>query len=347
MEILLGLVLVVLAGLGTGTVAWPMKKINELHFEQYLFVFMLSAIIVYPWLVVLIKVPDLVQLVKTVGLKPLLISNLLSISWGVANVLYLVCVVRIGAALTGAILSAAGMSIGVIIPMLFKGSGLFSNAPNIFSPAGVVILVGLVVIIIGISLVSVAGFGREKILKQESDASKKQQGSGSFVKGLILVIIAGFLSSGISLAFVYSQGPVIAAAKQQGAGDITANFSVWALCMFGGGLVNVLYAVYLMTKKNTWHLLFARKDEIVYGSIIGLQFILSIILLGKGMLLLGALGASVGFAIQQSLQVIGNQLVGFIGGEWKAIKGRPRNTMYLAIATILVAVIILAFSNTM
>ena len=43
MEILIGLVLVVLAGLGTGTVAWPMKKIKELHFEQYLFVFMLRG----------------------------------------------------------------------------------------------------------------------------------------------------------------------------------------------------------------------------------------------------------------------------------------------------------------
>jgi len=108
----------------------------------------------------------------------------------------------------------------------------------------------------------------------------------------------------------------------------------------------VFYALFLMAKNNSWKLLFARKDELLYGSIIGLQFIISIILLGRGMLLLGALGASVGFAIQQSLQVIGNQLVGFLGGEWKGIHGKPRNTMYLAIAIILLAVVILAFSNT-
>ena len=100
-----------------------------------------------------------------------------------------------------------------------------------------------------------------------------------------------------------------------------------------------------MAKNNSWKLLFSRRDEIGYGSLIGLQFILSIVFLGIGMLLLGPLGASVGFAIQQSMQVVGNQLVGFLGGEWKGIYGKARNTMYLAIIVILIAVVILASSN--
>ncbi|ULQ51972.1 L-rhamnose/proton symporter RhaT [Flavihumibacter fluvii] len=345
MEILIGLLLVVLAGLGTGTAAWPMKKIKELNFEQYLFVFMFTGIILYPWLVVLINIPDPIEIVRKVGLRTLVISNLLSVCWGIANVLYLVCVVRIGAALTGAILSAAGMSVGVIIPMIFKGSGMFNNAPGLFSPAGIVIMAGLVVIIIGIALVSLAGFGREKVLQEQGGQLKSSQPSGGFLQGLLLVILAGFLSSGLSLAFVYGQGPVIEAAKSQGAGDITANFTVWAFCILGGGLLNVFYAIFLMAKNNSWKRLFERKDELVYGAIIGLQFIGAIILLGSGMLLLGVLGASVGFAIQQSLQVIGNQLVGFTGGEWKGIYGKPRKNMYLAIGIILVAVILLAFSN--
>lgn len=347
MEIIIGLILVTLAGLGTGTVAWPMKKIKDLHFEQYLFVFMFTGIVVYPWIVVLINVPDPIEIIRTVGVKPLLISNLLSICWGVANVLYLICVVRIGAALSGAILSALGMSVGVILPMIFKGTGLFSGAPNIFSKAGIVIMLGLFVIIIGVVLVSIAGFGREKILMNKNNLNKKQQASGGFLRGLLLIILAGVLSSGLSLAFVYSQGPIIKAAKQQGAGEITANFTVWAVGIFGGALVNILYAAYLMTKKKTWHLLFIRKDEIRFGAIAGLQFIFSIILLGRGMVLLGILGASIGFGIQQSMQVVGNQLVGFLGGEWKGVNGKPRKVMYAAIAIILCAVVIFALSNTM
>lgn len=346
MEVIVGLILVTLAGLGTGTAAWPMKKIKELHFEQYLFVFILTGIVIYPWIVVLINVPDPIEIIKSVGFKPLLISNILSISWGIANILYLLCVIRMGAALTGAILSALGMSIGVIMPMLLKGSGLFRNAPSIFSQAGIFIILGLIVVIIGVVLVSVAGFGREKVLKNKNGFYKNENALGNFSGGLILVILAGILSSGLSLAFVYSQGPIIEAVKQQGAGEITANFTVWALGMFGGALINIFYAVYLMTKKKTWSLLFIRKDEILYGAIIGLQFIISIMLLGRGMVLLGVLGASIGFAIQQSMQVVGNQLVGFIGGEWRGVMGRPRTTMYMAIGIILIAVIILAYSNT-
>lgn len=347
MEIILGLILVTLAGLGTGTAAWPMKKIKELHFEQYLFVFMLTGIVIYPWIVVLLNVPSPLQVIKTVGLKPLLISNLLSVSWGIANILYLLCVIRIGAALAGAILSALGMSVGVIMPMVLKGSGLFKDAPSIFSQAGVFIVLGLTVLIMGVVLVSVAGFGREKILSGNRSSGEQRKPSESFSGGLLLIILAGILSSGISLAFVYSQGPIIEAVKHQGASELTANFTVWALGMFGGALINIFYAVFLMTRKKTWNLLFARRDELLYGAIIGFQFIISIVLMGRGMLLLGILGASIGFAIQQSMQVVGNQLVGFLGGEWKGVGGRPRKTMYQAISIILIAVIILAYSNTM
>lgn len=346
MDIIIGLILVCLAGLGTGTMAWPFKKIKDIHFEQYLFVFMLTGIVIYPWIVVLFDVPDLIKVINNVGLKTLLISNLLSISWGIANVLYLVCVIRIGAALTGAILSALGMSVGVIMPMVLKGSGLFTHAPNLLSKPGIVIMIGLLVIIIGVTLVSIAGFGREKILKNESGQTKKEQASGSFRQGLLLVILAGILSSGLGLAFVYSQGPIIEAVKQQGSGEITANFTVWALGMFGGAFVNISYAVYLMAKNKTWDLLFARKDELLYGALVGFQFIVSIVLLGRGMVLLGVLGASIGFGIQQSLQVIGNQLVGFTGGEWRGVYGTPRKTMYYGLVIILLAVFILAYSNT-
>ena len=102
----------------------------------------------------------------------------------------------------------------------------------------------------------------------------------------------------------------------------------------------------LKIKKKTWNLLFIRKDEIICSALMGLQFIVSIILMGRGMVLLGIIGASVGYGIQQSMQVIGNQIVGFVGGEWKGVKGKPRKTMYLALCVIFIAVIIFAYSNT-
>ena len=145
MEITIGFILVILAGLGTGTAAWPFKVIKDIHFEQYLFFWMLLGIVIYPWIIVLIDVPDPILVIKTVGFKPLLISNLLTTAWGLANLLYMICVIRIGASLTGAILTALGMSVGVIVPLILKGSGLFTHAPNLLSKPGIIIMIGLLI----------------------------------------------------------------------------------------------------------------------------------------------------------------------------------------------------------
>ena len=65
------------------------------------------------------------------------------------------------------------------------------------------------------------------------------------------------------------------------------------------------------------------------------------------MLLLGVLGASVGAGIQQAMQMVGGQGVGFVSGEWRGVGGSPRRQMYLAIAALIVATIIMAFANTL
>lgn len=346
MEILTGLLLVMLSGLGTGAIAWPMKKIRDLHFEPYFLVFMFSAILLYPWVVTLLYVPDLAGVIRQVGVRPLLLSNLLSIGWGIANVLYMISILRIGAALSGAILSSLGMSVGTMLPMVLKGSGLFNKAPDLMSKAGLFTMLGLVVVITGLLVVIAAGFGREKALHRDAGAAVPRS-SGSFIKGLMLIVPAGILSCGLSLAFVYSQGGIIEAVKGQGGGEVTANFTVWALGAFGGALVNILYPAYIMTKKKTWNRFFARRDEVVYGAIIGIQFIVSIVMMGRGMVLLGVLGASIGFGIQQSMQIVGNQLVGFFWGEWKGVHGPPLRAMYIGLIIIFMAVFIFSYSNTM
>jgi hypothetical protein len=102
-----------------------------------------------------------------------------------------------------------------------------------------------------------------------------------------------------------------------------------------------------MTKKKSWAVLAQSPRDAMLSGLIGLTMCVSIALMGKGMLLLGILGASVGFGIQQSSQMLGNQAVGFIGGEWKGVLGRPRMQMYFAIVLLLVAAAILAYGNTL
>jgi hypothetical protein len=252
-------------------------------------------------------------------------GNLFAVGWGIANVLCGVCYVRIGVALTGAILAGLGVSLGAIMPMVFKGSGLFKSAPDLGTPAGLTVCVGVALMLAGVIAASVAGFGRDRQQK------KLQQTSGSFLAGLLMTIIAGVLSACIAFAFVYSQGPIVsnlsvvspgreitvtvdghdAPAAEKGlrqslsgkytvagdgtialgslgpvavggmsaaqaaeriaghlqsrfgldrsvqveTGSIPATFGVFAVGLLGGALVNIAYAVYLLTKNKSWAVL--------------------------------------------------------------------------------------------
>ena len=162
-----------------------------------------------------------------------------------------------------------------------------------------------------------------------------------------MVIVAGALSAGISLAFVYSQGPIVSAMKANGAGEIPANLAVWAVGLLGGALINVTYPAYLMTKHSSWNVLFESWKELALAIVMGFNFIIGVAIMGKGMLLLGPLGASVGFGMQQATQMLGSQGVGFASGEWRGVIGKPRNQMYLAIATLIAAALVMAYGNTL
>jgi L-rhamnose-H+ transport protein len=332
---------VALGGLFMGSGVWTLKALKKLQFEHWLFIFVLVALIIMPWGVTLAACPNAMAALATVPGGVLLKANVFAFGWGIANVLCGLCFVRIGVALTGGILGGLGMALGVTVPMVFKASGLFEKAPSLGSAAGLTVLGGVAVMLGGVVLVAFAGFGRERVLKS------RQVTSGSFSGGLIMVIIAGLLSTGPNFAFAYSQGPIVQAMKSQGAGDSAAMFAVWAVGMLAGALVNLGFGAYLMTRNDTWKLLRAAPGETLLPALMGVQFCVAIWLLGAGNLGLGVLGASVGWGIYQAMQIIGNQGVGFLSGEWAGVGGTPYRQMVAAIVVLLVAASIMAYGNSL
>jgi hypothetical protein len=408
METLFGVLVVGLAGLIMGSGAWPFKLMRKFQFEHWWFISMLVGLIIMPWTITLLGCPNAIEGLRAVPVGALVKANLFAAGWGVANVLCGLCFVRIGMALTGAILSGLGVSVGAIVPMVFKGSGLFKDAAGLGSPAGLAVLCGVAVMLIGVVLASLAGFGRDRELK------KLQATAGGFLGGLIMTLIAGVLSTGTAFAFVYSQDPIVAnltvlrpasavtvtvegdkqvsgrhEVRPDGTIDmprigpvavgglnalhaseriqetLSANlatnrpevridtsslavtFAVFAVSLFSGALVNIGYAAYLLTRNKSWNVFASSGKEIGLALVMGINFSLAVTLMGKGMLLLGALGGSVGWGIQQAMQMTGGQAVGFISGEWRGVTGKPRLQMYTAIAVLIVAAAIMAYGNTL
>ena len=133
MEALWGVLVVAAGGLIMGSGAWPFKLMKKFQFEHWWFVGMLVGLVIMPWTITLVGCPHALQSLRNVPLTAILLGNLFAVGWGIANVLCGLCYVRIGVALTGAILAGLGVSVGAITPMIFKGSGLFQNAPDLTS----------------------------------------------------------------------------------------------------------------------------------------------------------------------------------------------------------------------
>jgi hypothetical protein len=455
METALGISLVIVGGLIMGAGAWPMKLMRTFQFEHWWFLAMLVGLVLGPWTFTLIAFPNFFDVLREPEVqRGLIIANALALCWGVANILCGLCYVRIGIALTQAILSGLGVSVVVLAPMIFKGSGQFKDAPDIFTRPGVIVLAGVVVMLIAVVVASIAGFGRDRELK------KLQQPSGNFSVGLIMAVIAGITSAGLWLAFIYCQGPIqsrvsivekgtkidvsfladtklcekflidksgkivlkeagtveaaktsdtdsakkiseiltgrylvaedgaialndakkaptpikglpsiqVAGLSAKAAADKTAGslglvqpesdpdvkittpsvlsvFPVWAAGAFSGAMLNLIYPAFLMTRRRSWGVLFRNWREFGLAVIMGVQMLLALTLPGKGMLMLGALGAAIGGGIQQAMQMVGGQGTGFISGEWRGVYGKPRLQMYASIALLIIASFIMAYSK--
>ncbi len=348
--ILYGILVTALSGLVMGTSPWPLKLTRHFKYEQYAFVSMAFALAVLPWGITLIFCPHFGAALRTLPAGLLLKANIFSVSWGIAQVLALKCFVRIGVGLTYGILCAVGASVGMLAPMIFKASGVFAQAPGLGSSAGLTVMAGAAVMVVGVFLATLAGFGRERALgaaQPGGGTAGPIKAKSGFGLGLVMVVVAGVLSTGWGLAFAYSQGPIIEAMKAQGAGDFPAGIAVWALGLCGAAIVNTAYPAYLLTRNRSWKVIADHPKEIGLALLYGLLFFIPSPLLGKGMLMLGSLGASVGWGVGQGTIILGAQAVGFLSGEWRGVSGRPRRQIYLAIAVLVVSMLILALGNSL
>jgi L-rhamnose-H+ transport protein len=344
---LLGLLIVILSGLIMGTSPWPLKLMRHYRYEHFGLVSMFFALVVLPWAITLALCPNFWEAVRAVPPRVLIQANGFTLAWGVAQVLAMICFVRIGVSLTYGILCAVGAGVGVVTPMILKGSGKFADAPDVFSRAGLIVLAGLAVLLVGVLLAALAGFGRDKALQQSNGtAGESARQTGSFAMGLVMVITAGVLSTGWGLVVAYCQHPILAAVTAQGAGPFPASVAFWALVLSGAALVNILYPVWLLSHKGSWATIGSHPGELLLALVYGTLFFIPSVLLGEGMARLGPLGASVGFGVVQGTLILGGQLLGFLSGEWRNVTGRPRAHIYAAIVVLVLSMVLLAVANS-
>jgi len=363
MTSLVGLIVVGLAGVLNGTFALPMKRTRLWAWENTWLVYSVVGMVVVDWLVAFWTVPRLPEVYAGVGVEVIALVFGFGMIWGVANFLFGKGIHLLGISLAFPITIGLSVAIGSLVPLVAK------DPSAIFSQGGIATVLGVGIIIAGVTVHAVAGVQRDRQLTPKSgvdlaapirpndveDASAQLAQSPSscwgpfnrqVLLGLGIVIAAGMLDPALNFAFYFGT-PIETIAAARGADPLSGADALWVWPLLGSFLVNAVYCSLLLTRNGTWSRYWEAGSFSHWGlaALMGVIWMASIALYGRGAALMGPFGKSVGWAVFYCAIILSSGLGGILCGEWHAAKGTPLRTMFAGLALLLVAMSVLGYGN--
>jgi L-rhamnose-H+ transport protein len=330
----LGLGLALLGGSLQGSFALPMKRMSAWRWENTWLVYSVAGMVVLPWAMAFTTVPHCGEVLHRARGTTIAEVALFGLGWGVGSTLFGLGISRVGMALTFAIVLGITASLGSLVPLLVVG------ADRLFTPQGYSLLAGLVIVIVGIALCSVAGRRRE----QELSVPSAQLAGTGFWLGLVICVFSGIFSAMLNFSFVFGKD-LQQLTLAVGARPAMASNLVWALALGSGFLANAGYCVYLLQKNRTWGLLVRGNIPTRYwlGAVLmGIVWFFGIVAYGIGAVDLGTLGAVVGWPLFMAMNIIAANAWGAASGEWRGSSRLTYGCSWAGIAVLLVAIYVIS-----
>lgn len=334
-----GIFWVLTAAFMLGFYALPSKWIKGYSIENLWGSFWFLAMFIVPVLSALFLVNGLFETYELVPFHILLISFLLSILWGIGNLLWGISISKIGMALGFSLLIGVATLVGSILPF-FMG-----NFDSLGTTAGKTILLGIFIIMLGIIANGKAGLLRENNKVSEGDTTKN-----SMRTGILLCIVGGVCAAGFNLSYhVADNLGHIGAISQETFGNSPwiARLAIMLPAFIGSGVVTVGYFLIQIRTNNSWSNFKIKESSknLTYIAIMAIVYCASLIIYGLGAFQLGNLGTSVGFAIFQTGCIMVANIIGIITGEWENASNKSKNWMYGGLLLMTIGIVIVAFGN--
>jgi L-rhamnose-H+ transport protein len=211
---------------------------------------------------------------------------------------------------------------------------------------GVLVLVGVAVCLIGIAISGKAGMMKEG---EMSDAQKKASvAEFSLVKGLIIAIFSGILSSFFN--FGIEAGKEMAdAAVVAGFNPLFQNNVTFVVILWGGLTTNLIWTTILSLKNKTYGDFVNTSSPIaknvMFSALAGTTWFLQFFFYGMGESKLGN-GAS-SWILHMSTIILTANMWGIVRHEWTGTSRKTKMTITIGIAVILLSVVLVGIGNSM
>ena len=334
MQTVLGVLIAMLGGFMAGNCMVPLEYLRRWRWENAWVVFSLVALIVVPWTLAFLRVPNLMGVYASVNIGDFAMPFLYGAGWGVAQVLFGLAVLRIGMALSFAITIGLGAALGAMVPILLKHPAVLKT------PHGEVLLLGVLLMVAGVIVCCWAGRRRER--EQQAEAADVPK--GSFTGGLLMAAAAGLLAPMLNYSLAFGDKFVFEALRHH-ATTPDAPYAVWPIALAGGAVPNLAYSLWLTVRNKSWGNFFPLWPQVLLGTIMGVLWMGSVAAYGTATTLLGLLGASIGWSIYQISMILTSNISGWIAGEWKGVGMQSKVALWSGLFLLGSATLVITYGN--
>ena len=332
MELFLPFLLLIFASFFQGTFGLGMKYMNPMSWESWWVIHVLIAMILFPMIWAFLAVPNLFEIILNSPKDSIYLAMLFGFLWGIGGIMFGVSVPYIGLSLTMGIVMGLAGSAGSLIP-LFQ----IENASS--QPSFPYIIGGLVISLVGVAITAKAGIDRDKLISTNNN-------SNNIVKGILIAVICGLLSSLLNVGFA-NAAPIAEKAQEYGVIARNSSLAAWVVVLWGAFIMNFGYALFLLFKNNSWSSFSFSNSKNAYkwSFIAGFCWFAALGVYGQGAALLGEIGPVIGWPILLGLSLIISNYWAYKAGEWKNAK-KPFNKLLIGLFVLIISAIILGLGNS-
>lgn len=358
MQALLGIFYHFIGGVASGSFYIPYNKVKGWSWETYWLVGGLFSWLVVPPLAAWLTIPNFTSIIAATPFSTLSWTFFWGVLWGVGGLMYGLGMRYLGMSLGNSVLLGFTSAFGALAPPIYydiaKIPGKITFTDLLNNTWGNVVLVGVVLCLAGIYICGKAGYQKERELPDE----KKKESVKDFnlQKGLVVCIISGILSAGFNYG-IEAGAPMAetanmlwkAAHPSENINFLFRNNVIYVVLLWGGLSTNFIWCMILNTKNRSFGDYTNKKAPLVanylFCALAGTTWFLQYLFYGMGESKLGN-GAS-SWILHMAFIILVANCWGFALREWNGVSKKTRNTIIIGIITIILAVIVVGYGNSL
>ncbi|MBN1820063.1 MAG: L-rhamnose/proton symporter RhaT [Prolixibacteraceae bacterium] len=350
MQVILGIIYHSIGGFASGSFYMPFNKVRKWSWETYWIVGGLFSWLIVPPLAAWLTVPGFAEIIAATSKQVIYFTILMGLMWGIGGLSYGLGVRYLGMSLGNSVVLGFCAAFGAIVPSIYYDinpvAGKISFTDMLATPGGKLVLLGVAVCLAGIALSGKAGMMKEKELSEEEQ--KKSVAEFSLVKGLIIAILSGILSSFFNFG-IEAGKPMAQAAVNAGFNPLYQNNVTYVVLLWGGLTTNLIWTTILSLKNRSYgdfvNTSTPIAKNVLFSALAGTTWFLQFFFYGMGESKLGN-GAS-SWILHMSTIILTANMWGIYRKEWMGVAPKTKWTIIIGISVIIASVFLVGIGNSM